>query len=255
MKKFVTILFLLTCLSFSYGQEIIFSETCGNMDVSSPRKVDTYSGWDNSVAVTFSRSTALDGYADVRCTSTTTNHVWFPSGKNSDLIISNIPSSNYKNLKLSFDIATYKLADANVNKLHVVCNETPISVPGGTFSSSKFIPVTDISLPESDFLTLKFQYTAENNLNGYRLDNITITGEKITSVPNDPINGEFRLCISENKLVITGVPDGAKVEIFNLSGSTIQASTLHDGSVELNNLVKKGFYLVRVNHLTRKMIY
>ncbi|MDP4239727.1 MAG: hypothetical protein Q8904_09710, partial [Bacteroidota bacterium] len=113
MKKSILLLLLLTCLPFLHGQETIFFETCGKMDVSSPKKVDSYTGWDNSVPVRFSRTSTLDGCADVRITGTTTNHVWFPSGKSSDLIISDIGSANYQNLKLSFDIAAYKLAEAN----------------------------------------------------------------------------------------------------------------------------------------------
>ena len=253
MKKFASILFLWSCLSSSYGQDILFSETCGSTDVSSAKKVDIFTGWDNPAPVTFTRTTTLDGYADVRSTATLTNHVWFPSGKSSDLIISNIPVANHKNLKLSVDIATYKLVDANVNKLKISCNDSPLTLPDGTFTSTKFIPVTNITLPQAPVLNLRFQYTAESNTNGYRLDNFTITGDKITSEPNAPLAEDFRLIISNNQLSIPGFPDGTKVEIFNTTSTAVLLSTLRNGLVEFNP-VKKGLYLVRVDHITRKII-
>jgi len=108
-------------------------------------------------------------------------------------------------------------------------------------------------LQRSPVLNLKFQYTADSNTNGYRLDNFTITGDKITSVTNAPDAVDFRLVVFDNKLSIPDFPDGTKVEIFNSVGTAVLLSTLHDGSVEIST-VKKGLYLVRVNHRTRKII-
>jgi len=252
MKKTALFLFLLTYGSFIYAQETVFTETCGNIDLTTSKKVDNYTGWDNSAPVTFTGTNSLDGYADVRKTTSTTNHVWFPSDKNSDLIISNIPAANYHQLKLSFDIAAYKLANANVNKLMVYCNETPLILPTTTFENSKFIPVSDIPLPESNTLTLKFQYSAENNTNGYRLDNFKITGEKLTDV-SVSTNNDIHPYLSGNSLRLPTVADGTIVEIYDLLGTNIQLSALHGGSIELSNKIKKFLYLVRVNNVTLKI--
>jgi hypothetical protein len=253
MKKSIFTFLFLTCLSFSYGQETIFLETCGTTDISSPKKVDTYTGWDNSAPVTFTRTTTLDGYADVRITSSMTNHVWFPYDKNSDLIISNIPAENYHNLKLSFDIAAYKLADANVNKLTVLCNDSALTIPSEVFTSSKFITVSDIELNNSETITLKFQYSAENNINGYRLDNFKITGDKVTSDVYNPSVTNFNPFISGNELIISNITYGTPVEVYNLLGSLIQTSVLNGRSIELNRNITKGLYIIRAGKQTAKV--
>lgn len=254
MKKSVVLLLLLTCLSFLHGQETVFLETCGNTDVSSPKKVDTYTGWDNKVPVIFSRTTNLDGNADVRITSTTSNHVWFPSGKSSDLIIMNIPASNYQHLKLSFDIAAYKLTGANVNKLTVYCNGTALILPSVTFTTSKFLSVTDLNLPNSDVITLRFEYTAEKNTNGYRLDNFTITGEKVTSDMYTPKATGFIPIISANTIRFPFLADGTVVVLFNTVGTKVQSSVLKGGCITLNRNLKKGIYLVNAGKSTWKVL-
>ena len=253
MKKSLILLYVLTLFSFLSGQEIVFLETCGKTEVTSAKKVDLYTGWDNSSPVIFSRTTTLDGAADVRTTSTTTNHVWFPAGKNSDLIISDIPAAGFTHLKLSFDMAAYKLADANVNKLKVYCNDSILNLPSTTFDNSKFIPVSDITLPESTIFTLKFQYSADNNANGYRLDNIRITGDKAISEAYVPSYNEIHPILSGNTLRLPTMADGTLVQIFDLLGTQVQLSALHGGSIELTNRLKKFLYLIRVNNVTLKI--
>jgi hypothetical protein len=243
----------MSCLSFSYGQETIFLETCGTTDISSPKKVDTYTGWDNSAPVTFTRTTTLDGYADVRITTSMTNHVWFPYEKSSDLIISNIPTANYHNLKLSFDIAAYKLTDANVNKLSVLCNDSALTIPSETFTSSKFITVSDIELNNSETITLKFQYSAENNTNGYRLDNFKISGDKVTSDVHNPSVSDFNPFISGNNLILSNITDGTTIEVYNILGTLIQSSVLNGRSIELNRNMTKGMYIIRAGKHTAKV--
>jgi len=254
MKKLLFLLPLLTFYSFISGQEIVFFETCGKTEVTSAKKVDLYTGWDNSSPVVFSRTASLDGAADVRITSTTTNHVWFPADKNSDLIISNIPAAGYTHLKLSFDIAAFKLADANVNKLILYCNDIILIIPSLIFPTTKFITLPDIGLSDANLITLKFEYTAESNTCGYRLDNFKITGEKITSEMNVPKMNNTKLFISGNKLMAPDFMDGTRVEILNPAGMIIQLSEVKNGLAELNSILKKGMYIVRIGNLTSKII-
>jgi hypothetical protein len=254
MKKATILLLLLTCLSFLHGQEIIFLETCGNMDVSSPKKVDIYIGWDNQAPVIFSRTTTLDGFADVRITSTTSNHVWFPSDKSSDLIIMNIPASNYQHLKLSFDIAAYKLAGANVNKLTVYCNGTALIMPSVTLTTTKLLSVKDLDLPNSDVITLRFEFTAEKNVNGYRLDNFTITGDKVTSDMYTTKATDSSPIITSNTIRLPFLADGTIVVLFNTLGNRIQSSVIRNGYITLNRDIKKGIYLVHVGKSTWKIM-
>jgi hypothetical protein len=254
MKKSAVLLLLLTCLSFLHGQETVFLETCGNTDVSSPKKVDTYTGWDNKAPVVFSRTTTLDGYADVRVTSTTSNHVWFPSGKSSDLIIMNIPASNYQHLKLSFDIAAYKLSGANVNKLTIYINGASLILPSMTFTTTKFLSVTDLDLPNSDVITLRFEYTAEKNVSGYRLDNFTISGDKVISDIYTPKTTDSIPIISANTIRFPFLADGTIVLFFNTLGIMVQSSVLKGGCITLNRNLKKGIYLVHDGKSTWKIM-
>jgi hypothetical protein len=241
-------------LSFSSAQETVFLETCGNTAVSSSKKVDLYTGWDNVSPVTFTRTSSLDGYADVRSTSSMTNHIWFPADKSSDLIISNITAVNYNNLKLSFDMAVYKMAGSNTNKLNLFCNGTRLSIPSDSITSSKFVSVVDIALNKSDIINLSFEFTALNNANGYRLDNIKINGDKSTSGMTDPVNADFNPIISGHKLIIRGMTEGTVVVIYNSMGSEIQTSELNNGSIDLSYQIKKGLYFIRVGNRTCKII-
>ena len=255
MKKSMMLFSLLLFFLISFGQETVFIDTCGNTDVLSAKKVDVYTDWDNPLPITFSRTTSLDGIADVRTTTTASNHVWFPSDKNSDLIISNIPVAGFTHLKLSFDIAAYKLAGADANKLSLYCNNSILRVPSLTFPTSKFVTIPDIALANSEMINLKFVYTAEKNANGYRLDNFRITGEKTTSSVINPASKTIKLFISGRKLVLPDFPCGTIVEICNLYGLNVQTSVLNNGSTELNPNLLKGLYIVRVGNLSSKIMF
>ena len=254
MKKPALILFFCTCLMFVYGQETVFIETCGNADVSSPKKIESYSGWDNLSPVIFMCTTTLDGTADIRKTTTTTNHVWFPSDKSSDLIISNIACNDYHQLILSFDIAAYKLTDANVNKLSLFCNDSALTLPSVLFPNSKFITVSNISLSNSKAVTLHFAYSAETNVNGYRLDNIRITGIKTISAISTPLYRNFNVVISGHNLFFRNLPDGTPVEIYNCSGSKVQSSLVIAGFTALNIQLTSGLYILRAGGYSCKIL-
>ena len=254
MKKSIAFLFLSFYLSASYGQETLFLETCGDKDVSSPKKVDSYTGWDNSNTITFSRTTSLDGYADVRTTSGSTNHIWFPSGKNTDLVISKIAANNHKNLKLSFDIAAYKLADANVNKLSVYSNNCALVIPSVTFLSSKFITISNIPIPNTDSIVLKFEYTALNNTNGYRLDNLIVKGEKVISDANALKLKDRTPFFCGKDLIFPSSVDATPVVIYNTVGIAILSSRLNHETLRLDGNLPKGIYIVRVSGYTWKIL-
>jgi len=151
-------------------------------------------------------------------------------------------------------MAAYKLTDANANKLILYCNNCALTVPSVTFATSKFVTIPDISLPDSKRITLKFEYTADNNTNGYRLDNFRITGEKITSNVINPVINSIRLFISGHKILLPDFSDGTPVEIVDLYGSIVQSFVLNNGSAALNSNLKKGLYLVRVSNFTGKIL-
>lgn len=261
MKKITLLLSFIVCVVFAQAQtETIYLETCGTLDVATSGtpgyrpKVEAYTGWDKTAPITYTRTLALDGYADVRKTSTTTNHIWFPATKGSDLIISNIPAAGYTNLKLSFDVATNAVASADANKVAIFVNGTQITgIPSQTFSAiNTFISVNDLSIPSANQITLKFEYSATSNTVGYRLDNFKIAGDKLTGV-NSPSADALQAFVSGKNLMIKNAVEGSTVEIYSALGSKVQASTLEDGKVSLDNL-SKGLYVVRIGKKAQKFM-
>jgi hypothetical protein len=248
MKKTLFLLVFGSCLSLLHAQDTLFHESCGKMEILSPVKVDAYAGWDNHAPVRFSRTTTLAGFADVRVTSSTTNHVWFPAGKSSDLIISGIPVAGYTNLKLAFDIIPYRLTDATVDKLKLYANKTALILPSTALTSQKVVPVSDILLPVSDSIALAFEYTAESNLNGYRLDNFIITGEKATTLVLNRSALDIKPYLSGNNLFIPGCSDGSIVVLSDLSGSNLQCSFLYNGNIVLKASIPRGMYIVHIGN-------
>ena len=262
MKKITLLLSFIVCVMFAQAQtqtETIYMETCGTLDVNTSGtgyrpKIEAYTGWDKTAPITYTRTLTLDGYADVRKISTTTNHIWFPANKGSDLIISNISAAGYTNLKLSFDVATNNTTNSNANKVAIFVNGTQITdIPSQTFSTTNtFISVNDLSIPSADQITLKFEYTATSNTVGYRLDNFKIVGDIISGV-NNPSEGAFHAIVSGKNLLVKNVANGSTVEIYSAIGSKVQSSVLENGAVKLNNL-SKGMYIVRIGKLTQKFM-
>lgn len=260
MKKITLLLSFVACALFAQGQTTVYQETCGTMDVATAGtnyrpKVDLYTGWDKQAPITYTRTTSLDGYADVRITSTTTNNVWFPAAKNSDLIISNISAIGYKNLKLSFDVATYSTTGTNTDKVNVYCNGTLLTVPSAAIvASNVFQSIGSIDLTYADVINLRFEYTAVNNpVNiGYRLDNFKIVGDP-TAGFNNPKANVFNASVVGKNLFLNNVSNGSTVEIYTALGSKVQTSELVNGAVKLNKL-SKGLYIVRVGKQSQKFM-
>lgn len=263
MKKITFLLAFVACVAFANAQtETVYLETCGTLDVSisgDPNyrpKVELYTGWDKSSPISYSRTTTLDGYADVRKTSTTTNHIWFPSAKGSDFIISNIPAVGFKNLKLSFDVATNGVTGSDANKVAVYVNGTLLTgIPSQTFSATNtFVNVVDLPIASADVINLKFEYTAVTNPTniGYRIDNFKITGEKATGL-STPKASTLEVLVSGKNLLVKNVVEGSTVEIFSAVGSKVQTSAVENGKVSIANL-KGGMYVVRSGKLTQKIM-
>jgi len=254
MKKITLLLSFIACVIFAQAQSTVYLETCGTSDVAAKPKVDLFTGWDNAAPITYTRTTTLDGVADVRITSTTTNNIWFPAGKGTDLIISNIPAAGYNNLKLSFDVATYTVGGTDVNKVNVYCNDVLITVPSGAIAvSNVFQSIGSIDLVSADVIKLRFEYTALNNPTGigYRIDNIKIAGTPLISGVSTPKSENMKVIVAGNKLTIANASTST-VEIFNTVGAKVQSIELVDGSANLN--LSKGLYIVRLGNQSSKIM-
>lgn len=231
---------------------VVFLETFGTTAPSSnPRaKINEYTGYDNGSPVTFTYTTT--DYADLRSTSSLNSHVWFPANKETDLVISNIPTSGFVDLKLSFDIAT-NATSSNLNKVIVEVNDVPIQVPSvditaqNTYSNSG-----DISFNSTNVTKLRFYYTIANNPTnfGYRLDNVKITGTPATGLENPRTVGFY---VANGQLIIE---DNAsdEIEIYNISGVMVQKYQAHTTRIALDSF-QKGVYLVKIGSKIQKVLF
>lgn len=158
---------------------IFYNETFGTVDVSSAKpKIEAYTGWDMKAPVVYTDISPNypTEYCDIRVTSTTTNHIWVPANKNTGIKISGI-ESGYKNIKLSYDIATNK-AGENANVIAVKCNGTGLTnIPSIVFDKTNTFATITVDVPDNTTM-LEFVASAATNVGGYRIDNIKLEGVK-----------------------------------------------------------------------------
>lgn len=159
------------------GQETtIFIEDFGN-----PEKVgnyypnvDKYTGWSNpDLTFTDPYMTASYSEASIRATSTMNGHLWLPANKLSGLNISGFNTSNYSNLKLSFDITGNK--DGDTNLITLTCGNQVMNIPLTEFKQNSYITVELTDVPDN-ITFIDFQYEAATNTIGIRIDNIKLMG-------------------------------------------------------------------------------
>ncbi|WP_456101148.1 fimbrillin family protein [Phocaeicola plebeius] len=159
------------------GQETtIFIEDFGN-----PEKVgnyypnvDKYTGWSNSdLTFTDPYMTASYSEASIRATSTMNGHLWLPANKLSGLNISGFNTSNYSNLKLSFDITGNK--DGDTNLITLTCGNQVMNIPLTEFKQNSYITVELTDVPDN-ITSIDFKSEAATNTIGIRVDNIKLMG-------------------------------------------------------------------------------
>ena len=159
------------------GQETtIFIEDFGN-----PEKVgnyypnvDKYTGWSNpDLTFTDPYMTASYSEASIRATSTMNGHLWLPANKLSGLNISGFNTSNYSNLKLSFDITGNK--DGDTNLITLTCGNQVMNIPLTEFKQNSYITVQLTDVPDN-ITSIDFKSEAATNTIGIRIDNIKLMG-------------------------------------------------------------------------------
>ena len=163
------------------GEEtVIFKETCGKENVGNTKyKINNYTGWDNNGILTFVDEFAGEYQnADVRATSTLDNNIWLPAytettEKPSGVKISGFDVTNYASLKLSYDIATNKIP-GDQKDIKVRTDKGNVNIESKTFSANNTYQNITVSLPDG-ITYIEFVSDADNT-EGYRLDNIMLTG-------------------------------------------------------------------------------
>lgn len=158
------------------GEEtVIFEEKFGTpVQGSYWPSVDVYDGWDNT-SLTFSDPYMSGSYsrANVRSTSSLDGHVWFSANYTSALNISNIDTSNYTNLKLTYKVSGNAAGTADL--LNVTCGSQTMTVPTTTFEQNKYIEIELTNLPDN-ITSIEFKADASTNTIGLRLDDVKLTG-------------------------------------------------------------------------------
>lgn len=163
------------------GEEtVIFKETCGKENVGNTKyKINNYTGWDNNGILTFVDEFAGEYQnADVRATSTLDNNIWLPAytettEKPSGVKISGFDVTNYASLKISYDIATNKIP-GDQKDIKVRTDKGNVNIESKTFSANNTYQNITVSLPDG-ITYIEFVSDADNT-EGYRLDNIMLTG-------------------------------------------------------------------------------
>lgn len=154
------------------GDGVIFSETFGEGDAGK-KKVGAYTGYDNQGKLTF---TDEFGTADVRALSGN-NNLWLPANKQSSLKISGINTTGYKKLTLTYEIACFTVG-ADIRIVKVKCGDTTMTVPEGTIAASNTFQEIKIDNVPTGISTIEFITNADENTQGFRIDNIKLSGEK-----------------------------------------------------------------------------
>lgn len=158
------------------GQETtIFIEDFGN-----PEKVgnyypnvDKYTGWSNPDLTFTDPYMTANSEASIRATSTMNGHLWLPANKLSGLNISGFNTSNYSNLKLSFDITGNK--DGDTNLITLTCGNQVMNIPLTEFKQNSYITVELTDVPDN-ITSIDFKSEAATNTIGIRIDNIKLMG-------------------------------------------------------------------------------
>lgn len=163
------------------GEEtVIFEETCGKENVGSTKyKINDYTGWDNYGTLTFTDEFAGQYQnADVRATSTLDNNIWLAAytsstEKPSGVKISGFDVTNYTSLTLIYDIAT-NTAPGDQSDIKVRTDKGNVTIESKAFEGTNKYQTVTVGLPDG-ITYIEFVSDADNT-EGYRLDNIKLTG-------------------------------------------------------------------------------
>jgi len=189
MKKVLITLILFSVLKISFGQEILFTETMGN--VSSTTAItahDTNDGFNNNEFI-FSDGGA-DNPADIRATSSSSGYanasgdanVWFTSSAGEyGFSIEGINTSLHENLTLSFAYRKESTSSLPTLRLEFwnsgVWEEISYTFAESTDAGTGWYLISEIPLPvATQRENLKLRWVKSENI-AVRIDDIVLQGE------------------------------------------------------------------------------
>ena len=269
MKK-ITLLFLgIAALTISAkAQTTIFSETFGTPSDPKTEVIDNHV-WDNGSPITYSwtkNAAVAPGTLNIRTSGTSSNdptygytgasgsgNLYFNKDASNSFTISNINTSSYSDIKLSFGIIGSKTAgDAKKMVVEYSTNGTDYSQIAITNISNLTALITNwevvsaVTLPSANNLLLKF---STPNVGEIRIDDIKITGTA-TATSVKTINPDNRKVTASNStLKLDGFTSG-NVEIYNTQGKRVFTSVLKQ---TIETQLAKGLYIVRVGDFRQKI--
>jgi len=221
----------------AWGQVAFFSENTGSSPVPAP--VNTYTGWENTIPVTFS------GSADVRNTSPSNGYigssgegnVFFTSTNGTQLTIAGINTTAYTGITLS--LGHFKSTTAGNNELFI-----EVSSDGANYTQLTYSRPTGVgtaiwrlinptgAIPSITNLRIRFRQTSTTTQ--FRIDDIKLTGTL------NPCN------VTISSFSPTSGPVGTLVTIngTNFSGAT---------EVRFNGIPQSTFSLISSNLITARV--
>lgn len=164
-------------------ESVIFSETFGEtLSTGSTEKfaIADFEEWTNGVGLVFS-TTDPSKKIEIRRTKTISNSVWLPAKNIYGFKIENINTIGYRDLVLSYKILPNTLAlsgvKANQANINVKCGEQMMTIPSVELTSTSEYREVELTGISEGITSIEFIST-ENNLVGFRLDDITLKGKK-----------------------------------------------------------------------------
>lgn len=158
----------------------------GDYNGSSKRKlVAAMDNWSMQPPITYADAT---GKADIRSTATVSPSLWMPSTGPSELVINGVDQlitaeGGFTNIQLSYDLASQA---SNGSPAHIIVSYSTdgsvynqLPAPSEAFDgANKFITIPAVPITENNISSLKFSYDPAGGGNGYRLDNVILSGIK-----------------------------------------------------------------------------
>ncbi len=80
------------------------------------------------------------------------------------------------------------------------------------------------------------------------------TGSTTTVVKQQDAENQLEITFSDNRIKVTNAPVGSKLEIFSLVGIPVKVIEMKEASGEYVLNLAKGYYIVRVGDIARKLV-
>lgn len=159
---------------------VLFFEECGPTNDKKIQIAD-YKAWTDTHGMVYTDPLREEGQkgADIRelkINDVPNANIWLPSDKTCALRIAGFDVTAYKEVKMTYQTATYNKGTENV--ITVLTDKGEVEVPLKTFTEggNKFVDVT-VTLPK-DFTWIQFTSNKETNKAGFRIDNIKVIATK-----------------------------------------------------------------------------